>query len=229
MSVLEAIENYKDRCHPVVGDIIDITSRLHDKGCDIQFCWIPSHVGITGNEQADIASWSAATELPLTVPLCDTKRAIQHRIDNAWQESLHLQINNKQQHCVKHVIGALPVTPMRRTDVKLTRLRIGQTRFTHMHLLLGENAPECPSCKVPYSVYHILIDCSVFSHHRITFFHTSILTLSDLNRSISEMARFVNSSRATMAKVYHAWQNKTVQNQRRGKCGAPPAIDDRGE
>ncbi|GFU71545.1 hypothetical protein TNCV_4310411 [Trichonephila clavipes] len=38
--------------------------------------------------------------------------------------------------------------PMRRTDVKLTRLRIGHTRFTHRHLLLGEDAPECPSCKV---------------------------------------------------------------------------------
>ncbi|GFW95390.1 RNase H domain-containing protein [Trichonephila clavipes] len=48
-------------------------------------------------------------------------------------------------HSVKPVIGAWPVMPMRRTDVKLTRLRIGHTRFTHRHLLLGENAPECPS------------------------------------------------------------------------------------
>ncbi|GFS79461.1 RNase H domain-containing protein [Trichonephila clavipes] len=116
---------------------------LVHKGCDIQFCWIPSHVGITGNEQADIVARSATTELPLTVPLCDMKRVIQHRIDNAWQESWNLQTNNKL-HCVKPVIGALPVMPMRRTDVKLTRLRIGPTRFTHRHLLLDENAPECP-------------------------------------------------------------------------------------
>ncbi|GFX90038.1 RNase H domain-containing protein [Trichonephila clavipes] len=76
MSVLEAIENYNDRCHPVVCDIIDITSRLHGKGCDIQFCWIPSYVAITGNEQADIVARSATTKLPLTVPLCDMKRSI---------------------------------------------------------------------------------------------------------------------------------------------------------
>ncbi|GFY08052.1 RNase H domain-containing protein [Trichonephila clavipes] len=54
MSVLEAIENYSDRCHPVVSDIIDITSRLPGKGCDIQFYWIPCHVGITGNEQTNL-------------------------------------------------------------------------------------------------------------------------------------------------------------------------------
>ncbi|KFM71041.1 Transposable element Tcb1 transposase, partial [Stegodyphus mimosarum] len=47
--------------------------------------------------------------------------------------------------------------------------------------------------------------------------------------SISETAEFVNCSRAAVVKVYRAWQNGTVQNQRRGKCGAPRAIDDRGE
>ncbi|GFY28882.1 transposable element Tcb1 transposase [Trichonephila clavipes] len=47
--------------------------------------------------------------------------------------------------------------------------------------------------------------------------------------SISKTAEFVNCSRATVVKVYHAWQNGTVQNQRRGKCGAPRVIDDRSE
>ncbi|GFX50392.1 putative RNA-directed DNA polymerase from transposon X-element [Trichonephila clavipes] len=107
------------------------------------------------------------------------KHVILHYILTTWQESWSQQLDNKL-HFVKPVIGAWPVIPMRRTDVKLTRLRIGHTRFTHRHLLFGENAPECPSFKVFYTVRHILIDCPVFNHHRITFFHTSILTLSDL-------------------------------------------------
>ncbi|GFT92402.1 putative RNA-directed DNA polymerase from transposon X-element [Trichonephila clavipes] len=45
---------------------------------------------------------------------------------------------------------------MRRTDVKLTRLRIGHTRFTHRHLLFGERAPECPSCHVSYTGFNVL-------------------------------------------------------------------------
>ncbi|GFW85413.1 transposable element Tcb2 transposase [Trichonephila clavipes] len=44
-----------------------------------------------------------------------------------------------------------------------------------------------------------------------------------------ETAEFVNCSHAAVVKVYRAWQNGTVQNQGRGKCGAPRAIDDRGE
>ncbi|XP_071043049.1 uncharacterized protein [Parasteatoda tepidariorum] len=47
--------------------------------------------------------------------------------------------------------------------------------------------------------------------------------------SISETANFVNCSRAAVVKVYHAWQNGITQNQRRGTCGAPRTIDDRGE
>ncbi|GFY31890.1 RNase H domain-containing protein [Trichonephila clavipes] len=126
-------------------------------------------------------SWakSATTHLPLAVPLSDMKRVIMHHIFKIWQESWSQQLDNKL-HSVKPVIGAWPVVPLRRTDVKLTRLRIGHTRFTHRHLLFGERAPECPSCHVSYTVHHILIDCPVFNNYRITFFNSSHLTLPDL-------------------------------------------------
>ncbi|GFY14754.1 RNase H domain-containing protein [Trichonephila clavipes] len=69
------------------------------------------------------------------------KRVILHHISKLWQESWSQQLDNKL-HSVKPVIGAWPVMPLRRTDVKLTRLRIGHARFTHRHLLFGEHAPE---------------------------------------------------------------------------------------
>ncbi|GFU30091.1 putative 115 kDa protein in type-1 retrotransposable element R1DM [Trichonephila clavipes] len=67
------------------------------------------------------------------------------------------------------------------------------TRFTHRRLLFGEHDPECPSCKVSYTVRHILIDCPVFNHYRITLFHTSILTLSDLVGEIPHQNLFAFS------------------------------------
>ncbi|GFW63646.1 putative RNA-directed DNA polymerase from transposon X-element [Trichonephila clavipes] len=140
------------------------------------------------NEQADSAAKSATTHLPLAVPLSDMKRVIVHHIFKLWQESWRQQLDNKL-HSVKPLIGAWSVMPMQRTDVKLTRLRIGHTRFTPRHLF-GEHAPECPSCNVSYTVHHILIGCPVFNHHRITFFHTSILTLSDLVGEISHQNLF---------------------------------------
>ncbi|GFW49913.1 pggt1b [Trichonephila clavipes] len=105
MSVLEALESYNDRCHPVVCNVLDITSRLHSKSFDIVFCWLPSHIGIIGNEQADSAARSATTHLPLAVPLSDIKRVILHHIFKIWQEAWSLQLDNKL-HSVKPVIGA---------------------------------------------------------------------------------------------------------------------------
>ncbi|GFU94830.1 putative RNA-directed DNA polymerase from transposon X-element [Trichonephila clavipes] len=114
-------------------------------------------------------------------PVCyqDLKTSMQHYVHHIWQETWDQQILNKL-HSIHPSTSHWAALPVRRHDVHLTRLRIGHTLFTHRHFLLGENAPECPSCKVPYSVYHILIDCPVFNHHHITFFYTSVLTLSDL-------------------------------------------------
>ncbi|GFV81155.1 RNase H domain-containing protein [Trichonephila clavipes] len=179
MSVLEALENYNDRCHPVVCNVLDVTSRLYSKGFDIVFCWLPSHVGIIGNEQADSVAKSATTYISLAIPLSYIKRIILHHIFTIWQESWSQQLDNKL-HSVKPVIEAWHVMPMRRTYAKFTRFRIGHTRFTHRHLLVGEDAPQCLSCKVSYTIKHILVDCPVFNHYRITFFNSFHLTLFDL-------------------------------------------------
>ncbi|GFT58110.1 hypothetical protein TNCV_722861 [Trichonephila clavipes] len=54
------------------------------------------------------------------------KRVIMHHIFNIWQESWSQQLDNKL-HSVNLSWRSRPVMPMRRTDVKLTRLRIGYT------------------------------------------------------------------------------------------------------
>ncbi|GFW67580.1 RNase H domain-containing protein [Trichonephila clavipes] len=149
---------------------------------------LPSHVGIIGNEQADSAARSATTDLPLAVPLSDMKRVILLHIFTIWQESWSQQLDNKL-HSGKPVIGAWPVMPMR-TNVKLTRLRIGHTRFTHRHLLLEEDAPQSLPCKVSYTVQHILVDYPVFNHYHVVFFNSSHLTLSDWEGEIPHQNLF---------------------------------------
>ena len=48
----------------------------------------------------------------------------------------------------------------------MTRLRLGHTRFTHGPLLRGEPYPECDDCNVPWSVYHIFIECPFLEQYR---------------------------------------------------------------
>ncbi|GFT43346.1 RNase H domain-containing protein [Trichonephila clavipes] len=78
-------------------------------------------------------------------PVCyqDLKTYIQNYIHHIWPETWDQQNLNKL-HSVHPSTCYWAALPVRRHDVRLTRLRIGHTRFTHRHLLLGENAPECP-------------------------------------------------------------------------------------
>ncbi|GFV21156.1 RNase H domain-containing protein [Trichonephila clavipes] len=67
----------------------------------------------------------------------DLKTSIQHYVHYIWQETWDQQILNKL-HNIHPSTSHWAALPVRRHDVRLTRLRIGHTRFTHRQLLLGE-------------------------------------------------------------------------------------------
>ena len=141
------------------------------------FCWLPSHVGIRGNEAADI---KAKTSLYLgisnvTLPCTDFKPFINRYILSKWQMSWDRATFNKL-HEVKPFLGKNTIyRSLRREEVVLTRLRIGHTRLTHSYLLEREDQPLYISCNEPFTVKHFLIDCIEFSHVRRQFFQTNDL------------------------------------------------------
>jgi len=61
------------------------------------FWWLPSHVGITGNEKADKAAESALKEpiLRIPIPYTDLKPIINKYIHNKWQQTWNSQTQNK--------------------------------------------------------------------------------------------------------------------------------------
>ena len=69
-------------------------------------------------------------------------------------------------------------TIQRKQEFAMTRLLIGHTWITHTHLLKREHQPFCPACHSPYSVKHVLTECSDFTQIRNTFYtRTDIHTL----------------------------------------------------
>ncbi|GFV27991.1 RNase H domain-containing protein [Trichonephila clavipes] len=73
-------------------------------------------------------------------PVCyqDLKTYIQHYIHPIWQETWDQQVINKL-HSIHPSTAHWAALPVRRHDVRLTRLRIGHNRLTYRHLLLGES------------------------------------------------------------------------------------------
>ena len=63
----------------------------------------------------------------------------------------------------------------RRESVTFSRLKIGHTKLTHQHLLLGEEAPFCVGCNSPLTVEHILLDCTDFTDSRSKYYKSENL------------------------------------------------------
>ena len=92
------------------------------------------------------------------IPYTNLKPLINKFILKKWQKSWDCQTQINLHH-IQDTIGEWPAGYRRNRKVIISRLRIGPTHITHSHLLKGEDSPECPTCKVPLTVKHILINC----------------------------------------------------------------------
>ena len=142
------------------------------------FCWLPSHVDITGNEAADRKA-KESLKLNMStfeVPSNNFKPFINTYILSEWQKSWDTAALNKL-HAIKPVIrnNLSAIRYIRREDVVITRLRIGHTRFTHSYLLSREEQPFCIVCNQNRTVKHTLTDCIDFSEDRNKYFQVTDL------------------------------------------------------
>ena len=179
LSAMQALEGEKTD-NPFIVNLLEKLSRLCERA-DIVFCWLPSHIGISGNEEADKAAKDALSFeiLPYRVPFNDFKPLINNFIKNVWQQSWSDPANQTNKlFTIKPGLGEwLPgLRTNRREEIILARLRIGHSHITHSYLLKGEEEPQCIPCNAPLTVNHIFVDCVDLAPTRQRYFHVDSLT-----------------------------------------------------
>ena len=132
--------------------ILKLLQKLHHLSCahkTFHFCWIPSHIGICGNEAADVAAKESLSQdiIASQVPYTDLKPHINSLIANKWQERWSSCPDNKL-FKIKPTLGVWlsGFRNSRKEEVVLSRLRIGHTYFSHSYILRQEDPPECTTC-----------------------------------------------------------------------------------
>ncbi|GBN69869.1 putative RNA-directed DNA polymerase from transposon BS [Araneus ventricosus] len=179
LSVLESLKSFyiHSHHHPLVLNVLHLLNKLASRDFNILLCWVPSHVGIVGNEEADKAAKLATAPTNSSTPLTDFKKYTKVLFYSKWQRQWDTETENKLR-AVKPHVQPWPSLMNRKADTLLTRLRVGHTRYTHGHLLFGEQAPICSQCNCSMSIQHILSECPNFNSQRLNFFRVNSVDLS---------------------------------------------------
>ena len=127
LSAMQALEGEKTD-NPLIVSLLENLSRLYERA-NIVFCWLPSHVGISGNEEADKAAKDALSLdiLPFKVPF-NVFIPLMNNFIHVWQQSWSDPANqNNRLVNIKPGLGEwLPgLRTNRCEEVILARLRIG--------------------------------------------------------------------------------------------------------
>lgn len=168
-SALQAISDPFTK-HPVVYEIHRWIRMLQDAGKSLTFCWVPSHVGIAGNERADTKAREAISGhyvAPILLPHRDYYPHFASLLWNRWLSEWRNVGANKLRSIKSGIsVWSTACRSNRYQEVILARLRLGHTKLTHSHLMCGDQAPYCVSCIVPLTVVHMLTECPEYVEQR---------------------------------------------------------------
>ena len=164
LSSINAIRNPNRSKNYIVSDIIKIL--LCEAG-NVAMEWVPSHVGIKGNENADYIA-NIAAKLALTKDIPRTQREMRRHINDSCAEEW--KKNWKTLGTLtkfKPEIGPIDyVSEKRKTQVILTRLRLGITLLTHGHYYKDSEPQKCPRCTNCATLRHIFLQCPAMTSER---------------------------------------------------------------
>ena len=160
------------------------------------YCWVPSHVGIYGNEQVDKKAKESLSleQTDFKIPFINFKPFINEYVFNEWQSIWSRADDNKLKEIKPHVKRPRLIHKLsRREEIVLSRLRIGHTRLTHSYLLKHtrlthsyllkrEDKPQCIGFDTQLNVKHFLLECIDFIDVRRSCFQSN--SLKDLFKNV---------------------------------------------
>nr|CAH7763726.1 unnamed protein product [Callosobruchus chinensis] len=168
LSSVDALKQLYPR-DPLIQKIQAKITHLRSQSFKFIFVWVPSHVGITGNELADNAAKLATTQQVdenILVRPDDVKTSFKPRLKIQWQNEWNNTTAKLKQ--LKPEIGKTiyPSQMTRREQSVCTRLRIGHTRLTSSYLFTREEPPVCFICDLQLTVQHIIAECPAYEAER---------------------------------------------------------------
>uniref|UniRef100_A0A6A7FMS9 Pol-like protein n=1 Tax=Hirondellea gigas TaxID=1518452 RepID=A0A6A7FMS9_9CRUS len=165
-SALCALSSFKVSNNYLVSRIRELLLNLGSSKVVIE--WIPSHMGIHGNDNADALARESLA-LPYLgnafLPLDDIYRHMYKHYLELWQQQW--SASGLPYRSMKPVLcDTVPAHLSRSHQKVFTRLRLGVCLLTHGHHFTKSVRAECAACCCRMTIGHLLVDCPALSKLR---------------------------------------------------------------
>ena len=165
-SGIETIKNNTPKHQSHIVNAIKFKAQLlAEDDIDVTLQWLPSHVGLEGNEEVDTIAKQAHNNLQMTdaeIDISEAKLLITNAQQLRWQRIYETLRPRLHIGPIKAKIQKWPWASVsnRRVETAMSRLRLGHVGLnSHLHNFGMSDTPLCTTCGEQETVQHFLTSC----------------------------------------------------------------------
>ena len=206
LSALQAISSYKYE-QSLVLEILYLLKHLERKRIHVYFEWIPSHIGLHGNEIVDQLANKATKRKCIDFDIPKNRK--EHEHDNKyeciqdWQRIWDISTNGRYLYVIQNKVNNFyfPKNLNRKDETTLHQFRLGKCPLNvYLHELKKHDDGKCSYCNVLETIHHYIFECKRYEQLRRPMvqgikkpYHISELLNSENN--IQALLTFVRKSK----------------------------------
>ena len=168
LSAIQTIESGNSKSNPkLLKQIQNVITEITKEGTKLEIHWIPSHVGISGNDIADNLAKESLNHPEIDEEIQPQLQDIYKHIDGITKEKWQILWNQETTGRQYHEIQPMVNNKIKYSDRKcrsketlLTRMRLGRCYLKHylFQINIGTDG-NCATCNKNQTIQHWILEC----------------------------------------------------------------------